>query len=254
MTCDEARIMLHALLDGELDAGHAREVEAHIAGCPGCAAELAAQREMQRVLADTNLRYVAPTSLRNKIEASLPKPQPQPSRRSVLRGFAMGSAVSALAATGIVAIVLRQDDQQRILSEVVSAHLRSLQAGHLTDVVSTDQHTVKPWFNGKLDVAPPVIDLTAQGFTLVGGRLDYIDARAIGAVVYKRRQHVINLFVAQTSSTEHQPPKTQTMQGFNCRRWGERGLNFWAVSDIGADELAEFVDKFEAAMKSNVEG
>ncbi|BBO04946.1 MULTISPECIES: anti-sigma factor family protein [Bradyrhizobium] len=254
MTCDEARIMLHALLDGELDAGHAREVEAHIAGCPGCAAELAAQREMQRVLADTNLRYVAPTSLRNKIEASLPKPQPQPSRRSVLRGFAMGSAVSALAATGIVAIVLRQDDQQRILSEVVSAHLRSLQAGHLTDVVSTDQHTVKPWFNGKLDVAPPVIDLTAQGFRLVGGRLDYIDARAIGAVVYKRRQHVINLFVAQTSSTEHQPPKTQTMQGFNCRRWGERGLNFWAVSDIGADELAEFVDKFEAAMKSNVEG
>ncbi|MHC2817340.1 anti-sigma factor RsiW [Bradyrhizobium huanghuaihaiense] len=172
----------------------------------------------------------------------------------MLRGFAMGSAVSALAASGVVAVVLRQDDQQRILSEVVSAHLRSLQAGHLTDVVSTDQHTVKPWFNGKLDVAPPVIDLTAQGFTLVGGRLDYIDARAIGAVVYRRRQHVINLFVSQTASTEHRPPKTQTMQGFNCRRWGGRGLNFWAVSDLGADELAEFVDKFEAAMKANVEG
>ncbi|MBR0992325.1 anti-sigma factor [Bradyrhizobium japonicum] len=254
MTCDEARIMLHALLDGELDAGHAREVEAHIAGCTACAAEFAAQREMQRVLADTNLRYTAPASLRERIEASLPEPRRQPSRRSVLRGFAMGSAVSALAATGIVAVVLRQDDQQRILSEVVSAHLRSLQAGHLIDVVSTDRHTVKPWFNGKLDVAPPVIDLTAQGFTLIGGRLDYIDARAIGAVVYKRRQHVINLFVSQTSSTEHRPPKTQTMQGFNCRRWGERGLNFWAVSDIGADELAEFVDKFEAAMKANVEG
>jgi anti-sigma factor RsiW len=166
----------------------------------------------------------------------------------------MGSAVSALAASGVVAVVLRQDDQQRILSEVVSAHLRSLQAGHLIDVVSTDQHTVKPWFNGKLDVAPPVIDLTAQGFTLVGGRLDYVDARAIGAVVYRRRQHIINLFVSQTASTEHRPPKTQTMQGFNCRRWGERGLNFWAVSDIGGDELTEFVDKFEAAMKVNVEG
>ncbi|NUR11399.1 MAG: anti-sigma factor [Mesorhizobium sp.] len=253
MTCEEARILLHALLDNELDAGHAREVEAHIAGCPDCAAEFAAQRDMQRVLADTDLRYTAPASLRNRIAASLPQRQ-QPSRRSVLRGFAMGSAVSALAASGVVAVVLRQDDQQRILSEVVSAHLRSLQAGHLTDVVSTDQHTVKPWFNGKLDVAPPVIDLTAQGFTLVGGRLDYIDARAIGAVVYKRRQHVINLFVAQTSSTEHRPPKTQTMQGFNCRRWGGRGLNFWAVSDIGADELAEFTDKFEAAMKANVEG
>ncbi|KJC54430.1 membrane protein [Bradyrhizobium sp. LTSP849] len=254
MTCDEAKILLHALLDNELDAGHAREVEAHIASCPACAAELAAQREMQRVLADTKLRYTAPAGLRSRIEASLPQPQRQPSRRSVLRGFAMGSAVSALAASGVVAVVLRQDDQQRILSEVVSAHLRSLQAGHLIDVVSTDQHTVKPWFNGKLDVAPPVIDLTAQGFTLVGGRLDYIDARAIGAVVYKRRQHVVNLFVSQTSSTEHRPPKTQTMQGFNCRRWGERGLNFWAVSDIGNDELTEFVDKFEAAMKANVEG
>lgn len=255
MTCDEARILLHALLDGELDAGHAREVEAHVASCPACAAEFAAQREMQRVLADTDLRYTAPASLRSRIEASLPQPQGrQPTRRAVLRGFAMGSAVSALAASGVVAIVLRQDDQQRILSEVVSAHLRSLQAGHLIDVVSTDQHTVKPWFNGKLDVAPPVIDLTAQGFTLVGGRLDYIDARAIGAVVYKRRQHVINLFVSQTASTEHRPPKTQTMQGFNCRRWGNRGLNFWAVSDIGNDELTEFVDKFEAAMKANVEG
>lgn len=255
MTCDEAKILLHALLDNELDAGHAREVEAHIAGCPVCAAEFAAQREMQRMLAGTDLRYTAPPGLRSRIEASLPQPQgQQPTRRAVLRGFAMGSAVSALAASGVVALVLRQDDQQRILSEVVSAHLRSLQAGHLIDVVSTDQHTVKPWFNGKLDVAPPVIDLTAQGFTLVGGRLDYIDARAIGAVVYKRRQHVINLFVSQTASTEHRPPKTQTMQGFNCRRWGNRGLNFWAVSDIGNDELTEFVDKFEAAMKANVEG
>jgi anti-sigma factor RsiW len=253
MTCDEAKLLLHALIDGELDAGHTREVESHIATCAACTAELAAQREMKRVLADTKLRYTAPAGLRARIEASLPQ-QRQPSRRAVLRGFAMGSAVSALAATGLVAIVLRQDDQQRILSEVVSAHLRSLQAGHLTDVISTDQHTVKPWFNGKLDVAPPVIDLTAQGFTLVGGRLDYIDARAIGAVIYRRRQHIINLFVAQTSSTEHRPPTTQTMQGFNCRHWGNRGLNFWAVSDIGADELAEFVDKFEAAMKANVEG
>jgi anti-sigma factor (TIGR02949 family) len=253
MNCDEARLLLHALIDGELDAGHVREVEAHLAGCAACSSELAAERELKRALADTDLRYTAPPTLRARIEASLPQAQ-KPSRRAVLRGFAMGSAVSALAATGLVAIVLRQDDQQQILSEVVSAHLRSLQAGHLTDVVSTDQHTVKPWFNGKLDVAPPVIDLTAQGFTLVGGRLDYIDARAIGAVVYRRRQHIINLFVSQTASTEHRPPRTQTMQGFNCRRWGDRGLNFWAVSDLGADELAEFVDKFETAMKANAVG
>jgi anti-sigma factor RsiW len=185
----------------------------------------------------------------------LPQPQTQaPSRRAVLRGFALGSAVSAIAATGLVAIVLRDDDRQRIESEVVSAHLRSLQAGHLTDVISTDQHTVKPWFNGKLDVSPPVIDLTAQGFTLIGGRLDYVDARAIGAVVYRRRAHVINLFVAQTSSTAHHAAKIETIQGFNIRSWSDRGLNYWAVSDIGADELAEFGDKFESAMRANSEG
>jgi len=166
----------------------------------------------------------------------------------------MGSAVSAIAATGLVAIVLRNDDQSRITSEIVSAHLRSLQAGHLIDVVSTDQHTVKPWFNGKLDVSPPVIDLTAQGFTLIGGRLDYVDARAIGAVVYKRRAHVINLFVAQTASTERKAAKIETIQGFNIRSWSDRGLNYWAVSDVGADELAEFGEKFEAAVQVSKEG
>jgi anti-sigma factor RsiW len=257
MDCDEAEILLHALIDGELDAGHAREVEAHIADCTRCTAELAAYRQMSQAIAGADLRYTAPPSLRRRIEASLPQPQVQtlaPSRRSVLKGFAMGSAVSALAATGLVAIVLRSDDEHRIMSEVVSAHLRSLQAGHLTDVISTDQHTVKPWFNGKLDVSPPVIDLTAQGFTLIGGRLDYLDARAIGAVVYRRRQHIINLFVAQTPNIERRSAKTETIQGFNIRRWSDRGSNFWAVSDIGADELAEFGEKFEAAMRANKEG
>ena len=253
MTCDEAEILLHALIDGELDAGHAREVEAHVAECPRCAEALAAYRQMSQAIAAADLRYTAPPALRRRIEASLPQAR-APSRRAVLRGFAMGSAVSALAATGLVAIVLRNDDEQRIMSEVVSAHLRSLQAGHLTDVISTDQHTVKPWFNGKLDVSPPVIALTAQGFTLVGGRLDYVDARAIGAVVYRRRQHVINLFVSQTSSTERRPAKIDMIQGFNIRHWSDRGLNYWAVSDLAKDELADFGDKFESGLKSGTAG
>ena len=254
MTCDEAEILLHALIDGELDAGHAREVEAHIAGCAACAAELAAYREMKKAVAGADLRYTAPPQLRRRIEAALPQTTQAPSRRAVLRGFAMGSAVSAIAATGLVAVVLRNDDAQRIESEIVSAHLRSLQAGHLTDVISTDQHTGKPWFNGKLDVSPPVVDLTAQGFTLIGGRLDYVDARAIGAIVYRRRAHVINLFVAQTASTERRAAKLDTIQGFNIRRWSDRGLNYWAVSDLAADELAEFGEKFEAAMRSATVG
>jgi len=249
MTCDEAEILLHALIDGELDAGHAREVEAHIAGCAACAAQLAAYRAMSQAVAGADLRFTAPAGLRLRIEAALPRTE-VPSRRAVLRGFAMGSAVSAIAATGLVAIVLRSDDEARITSEIVSAHLRSLQAGHLTDVISTDQHTVKPWFNGKLDVAPPVLDLTAQGFTLIGGRLDYVDGRAVGAIVYRRRLHVINLFVSQTSSTEPRAAKTETFQGFNIRSWSEGGLNYWVVSDLAADELAEFGEKFQASMKS----
>jgi anti-sigma factor RsiW len=253
MTCDEAEVLLNALIDGELDAGHAREVEQHVATCPRCTATLAAYRQI------SDLRYTAPASLRARIEASLPKElpsnvQPLPTRRGVLRGFAMGSAMSAIAATGLFAVVLRNDDQSRIEAEIVSAHLRSLQAGHLTDVISTDQHTVKPWFAGKLDVSPPVIDLTAQGFTLIGGRLDYVDARAIGAVVYKRRAHIINLFVSQTSNMQHRSAKAETIQGYNIRSWSDRGLNYWAISDLGADELAEFGEKFEASEANNREG
>jgi anti-sigma factor RsiW len=253
MTCDEAEILLHALIDGELDAGHAREVEDHIATCPRCAAQLQAYRDMSKAVAGANLRYAAPPELRRRIEAALPQAR-VPNRRGVLRGFAMGSAISAIAATGLFAVILRNDDEQRIQSEVVSAHLRSLQAGHLTDVLSTDQHTVKPWFNGKLDVAPPVVDLTAQGFTLIGGRLDYVDTRPIGAIVYRRRSHVINLFVAQTASTERRAARIEALQGFNIRRWSERGLNYWAVSDLAADELAEFGEKFEGAMRTSAAG
>jgi anti-sigma factor RsiW len=253
MTCDEADVLVHALIDGELDAGHAREVEDHIATCPRCAKQLAAYREMSKAIASADLSYKAPASLRRRIEAALPEPR-MPNRRAVLRGFAMGSAVSAIAASGIVAVVLRSDDEARVKSEIVSAHLRSLQAGHLTDVLSTDQHTVKPWFNGRLDVAPPVVDLTAQGFTLIGGRLDYVDARAVGAIVYRRRLHVINLFVTQTASTEHRAATTETFQGFNIRSWSDGGLNYWAVSDLASDELAEFGEKFQAAMKSSASG
>jgi anti-sigma factor RsiW len=247
MTCDEAEILLHALLDDELDAGHVREVEAHIATCQRCAAQLNAYRDMRSAMATSDLHFTAPPQLRQRIEAALPKAH-TPNRRAVLKGFAMGSVLSAVAATGLVVVVLRHEDEQRILSDVVSAHLRALQAGHLTDVLSTDQHTVKPWFNGRLDVAPPVADLTAQGFTLIGGRLDYVNGRTIGAIVYRRRTHVINLFVAQTTNAEPRVAEIQTVQGFNIRHWSERGLTYWAVSDLNADELADFGSKFEAAM------
>jgi anti-sigma factor RsiW len=147
-------------------------------------------------------------------------------------------------------VVVREDRDQRIIGEAISAHLRSLQADHLTDVLSTDQHTVKPWFNGRIDLAPPVIDLTGQGFTLVGGRLDFIDGKPVAAIVYRRRVHVINLFVGQGLSSVLPAARLESMQGFNIRRWSDQGLSLLAVSDINREELEEFGSKFEQTARA----
>jgi len=251
MTCAEAEIVLHALLDGELDAGHAHDVEAHVGNCPRCATQLRAYREMQHAMLAAPLRFTAPTSLRRRIERALPSAPPRvASRRSMLKGFAMGTALSAAIAASLVIGVIRTDQDQRVLGDVFSAHVRSLQADHLTDVQTSDQHTVKPWFNGKVDVAPPVVDLTAQGFTLIGGRLDYIDGRAVASIVYRRRAHMINLFVIPGAASADHGAKLETMQGFNIQRWSAQGLEFFAISDINAEELNEFVEKFEAGFHS----
>jgi anti-sigma factor RsiW len=249
MNCDEASVMLHALIDGELDAGHARDVEAHIAACPACAAQLQEFLEFRKAMIPANLRHAAPASLRSRIEGKLPAPQAAASRRSVIKGFAIGATVSALAASGLLVMVMRGDDDRRILGEVVSAHLRSLQADHLTDVLSSDQHTVKPWFNGRLAGSPPVFDLTALGFTLLGGRLDYVDAKPVAAIVYRRRVHIINLFCAPSPGSVRRATTMKSLHGFNVRSWTDNGLSLWAVSDINAEELTEFGDKFEVAVR-----
>ena len=250
MTCAETEILLHALLDGELDAGHARDVEAHLEGCPRCAAQFRAHREMQQAMSVAQLRYTAPMTLRRRIEMALPSAPPRAaSRRSVLKGFVMGTALSTAMAASLFVAVIRTDHDQRLLGDVITAHVRSLQGQHLTDVQTSDQHTVKPWFSGKVDVAPPVVDLTAQGFRLIGGRLDYIGGRAVASIVYRRRTHVINLFIAQGAGSDHRGPN-ETMQGFNVRRWTAQGLEFFAVSDVDAEELQEFVEKYDAAFHS----
>ena len=259
MNCAESEILLHALLDGELDAGHSRDVETHVAACPACADKLKSLRAMREAMAGANLKQAAPAHLRGRIEAALPSPSAlvtapsgffRPSRRTFFSGFAVGTALSAALAASLVLTVVGNDQERTIANEVVSAHIRSLQPGHLTDVETSDQHTVKPWFNGKLDVAPPVIDLTAQGFTLIGGRLDYVNGEPVASIVYRRRKHVINLFVAQHLGARHAGAKTETIQGFNVRHWREEGLDFWAVSDIDGAELDEFVQKFGTALHS----
>jgi anti-sigma factor RsiW len=258
MKCDESEVMLHALIDGELDAGHARDVEAHVAACAGCGEKFAAFRTLHDVMSAAPLKETAPAHLRDRIEALMATPASRvvsirqfmrPTRRSFFGGFAIGSALSAAVAASLVLTVIRKDQEQSIAEEVVSAHIRSLQAGHLMDVETSDRHTVKPWFNGRVDVAPPVADLTAEGFTLLGGRLDYIDSEPVAAIVYQRRKHVINLFVAQHLGARHARTIADSIQGYNVRHWSQDGLDLWAVSDIVGDELNEFVQKISSALR-----
>ena len=257
MNCGESEILLNALIDGELDAGHARDVEQHVAACSACAEMLTEFREVHDAVSGAGLKMTAPAHLRSRIEKALPLPSArviaprkffQPSRRTFFGGFAVGTALSAALAASLVLTVVGTDQQQTIANEVVSAHIRSLQAGHLMDVETSDQHTVKPWFNGRLDVAPPVIDLTAQGFRLLGGRLDYIDGEPVASVVYQRRKHIINLFVARRLGASQASARLEAIQGYNVRNWSESGLDFWAVSDIAPDELNEFGQMIVAAL------
>jgi anti-sigma factor RsiW len=257
MNCAEYELLLHALIDGELDAVHARDVEVHVATCAGCAEKLKTLRAMREAMAGADLKFAAPATLRDRIEAALPAPSAQiiaprqffqPSWRSFFGGLVMGSALSAAIAATLVVGVFRSDQNQQVADQVVSAHIRSLQAGHLMDVETSDQHTVKPWFDGRVDVAPPVIDLTAQGFTLLGGRLDYVAGEPVASIVYQRRKHLINLFVAQHLGAKHARAVAESIQGYNVRHWSQDGLDFWAVSDLAGDELDEFVQKISAAM------
>jgi anti-sigma factor RsiW len=260
MNCAEAEIMLHALLDGELDAGHARDVEAHVADCAGCTEKLAAFRAMRAAMAAADLKQKPPAALRARIEAALPQRAARagasvlpfrPSRRLFFSGFGAGAVLSGALAASLMLAVFRNDQDQAIANDVVSAHIRSLQANHLMDVETSDQHTVKPWFDGKVDVAPPVIDLTAEGFTLLGGRLDYIDGEPVASVVYRRRKHIINLFVAQHLGAAHAAVTARTVQGYNVLHWSEQRLEFWAVSDLDGEELREFVGKISSALRPN---
>ncbi len=153
-----------------------------------------------------------------------------------------------MVAAGLVLTVARNNGGQEIADDLLSAHLRSLQGNHLLDVATSDQHTVKPWFNGRLDVAPPVVDLTAEGFTLLGGRLDYLEGEPVAAIVYQRRKHIINLFIARHAAGKQAGAPSESAQGYNIRHWSQNGLDLWAISDLAGSELDEFVKKISGAL------
>jgi anti-sigma factor RsiW len=245
MNCDEAKVLLHGLVDDEVDPRHAYRIETHVGDCARCAAQLRLHRAMREIMTKADLRFPAPPGLRTRIGTMLPvAAAAAPRWRALFQGFAFGAALSATAAALLMIAVIRSDQDQFIVSDVVSAHLRSLQANHLTDVQGGDG--VEPWLGNRLGVAPPVPDLARQGFSLVGGRIDYVLGKPVAAIVYRRSNHLINLFIAQDAQAEHNA-RVETMQGVNVDLWSEKGLNLCAVGDVSAEELEDFRKMFEAA-------
>lgn len=249
MNCEDAQTLIDGYLDGELDLVNHLQVEQHLEGCSDCQKASEQIESIRTALSDNSLYFRAPAGLRGRVAASLREAEPAP--RSAhwweLRW------VPALAATAVVAAIVitsltfyrtRTSDEELLATEIVSSHIRSMMMNHLVDVPSSDHHTVKPWFDDKLDFSPPVVDAAAKAFPLVGGRIDYVAGRPVAALVYERRLHKINLFVFPTTDPDS-GNKISSRQGYNVVHWNRLGMTFWAVSDINVGELQEFTQAIQ---------
>ena len=249
--CADQEQALHALADGELDAMATVAVEAHLRGCAACRAELARIEAVRAALDDPTLRAGAPDALHARIAAMAPvRPDAGASlarHRLDWRSFGGGGAIGALAATLALLLVLPQLAAPDLPEELVASHVRSLQATHLVDVVTSNRHVVKPWFNGRVDFAPQVPDLANAGFPLAGGRLDVIEGKTVAALVYKRRLHSINLFVRPARGLSWPAATAMRRESYSLAHWTMGGLDYWAVSDIDPADLDAFRRAFVAA-------
>jgi len=233
MNCSQN--LLEAWLDGELDAPERAAVERHVEGCPACAAALARLRDQKaRIKADAPY-YRAPADLRQSIRGVLRRAD-TPVREIRWRALAMAASLLLALSAGWNVLQLRPREAPALAAGVLDDHLRSLAAASLVDVPSSDRHTVKPWFAGKLDFSPEVKDLAADGFPLVGGRVDYLAGRRVAALVYRRRQHVVNLFTWPAATGEGGGRKAER-DGYNLLNWTNGSMTYWAVSDAVAEEL-----------------
>jgi anti-sigma factor RsiW len=240
VTCTYLDRDLDAYVDGELAAEADAAVRAHVDGCADCAARVSERQGLARALRALPY-YEAPASMRARISGRASRTR---SRRAL--GLIAAAAVVVLAAArGAALLTPGPNTAADSVQALVDGHVRSLMADHLFDVRSTDQHTVKPWFIGKLDFSPPVVDLAAQGYPLVGGRVDYVGGHQVAALVYQRRQHVINLFVAPSTGATA-APAAQSVRGFHVRRWTSGGMSFSAVSDLNDAELDTFVKTLQS--------
>jgi anti-sigma factor RsiW len=241
--------LIEAYMDNELDASERARVEQHLAGCPDCTDALARLESQKAQIRASATYFRAPEDLRAAIASSARKASIEPISAQPRRpspwwrplAIAAGVLLVASSSWNIVQLVSRTS-QDPVQQELVSDHIRSLIGTHLMDVPSSDQHTVKPWFAGRLDFSPDVRDLAAQGFPLAGGRVEYLTGRRVAALVYHRRLHVINLFIwpGATSAVESHAAR----DGFNLLRWSDGVMTYWAVSDVAATELQTFRDLY----------
>lgn len=279
MDCDRIQTLLNAYIDGELDLSSTLTLESHLANCRAC------QQKHDRLVAlsadlRTGLeRYPAPTELRERVSLMLAarpaeRQEPQPDtpaatlvalpvrkvadaaprwgRRQFLALAASIAGVAIVSGATTYWLAPRAGEGHNLAEEVVASHIRSLMASHLTDIASADQHTVKPWFDGKVDVAPVVADYAAQGFALVGGRLDYLDRRPVAALVYRHRAHLINMFACPVmNGEEHETkPEALSIRGYNVLYWTAGDVTYWAVSDVNPADLLTFRDLVQEATVS----
>ena len=250
MNCQECEDYIDAYIDNELEVAATILVKQHLRGCSRCQQLLEARKAVGSLLGNPQVRFEVPDSLPGKIQSVLPASRSDAKQRSgswfVIPWFSVPLAMAATIAVMLSLVFLNQGwifDRSRanaLAEEVVSSHVRSLLATHLFDVPSTDQHTVKPWFDGKLKFAPPVHDFSERGFRLTGGRLDYFNGREVAALVYQRNKHIINLFIWPSESGRNTAAETFTKDGYNVSHWERGGFAFWAVSDVNAEDLRAF--------------
>jgi len=243
MSCEDVREFLDAYIDRELDVVSTLQFERHLVECASCRSISERYHELHDAVKVKIPHFEVPGELEKKIRAQLGRRDRTVGREWFprWRGWAIAAGLATLLIFSVVGNVARRPSASQVLADqVVASHIRSLMANHLADVISSDQHTVKPWFSGKLDFAPAVKDLSSEGFPLAGRRLDYIDNRPVAALVYKHRQHTINLFLWPSPDSDS-GPRTTTIKGYNVLHGTRSHMAYWAVSDLNAAELSEFV-------------
>jgi anti-sigma factor RsiW len=245
VNCHETQRWLPGYLDREVDLVSAVAIEEHLKTCARCAQAYANQQALQAAIRGSGLYVPAPAALQKRIQTSVRQADSSARAPWVVRrpwfGVAAALACVAILAWGLGRIWVAPAADDRLAVAVLTGHVRSLMAGHLTDIISSDRHTVKPWFAGKLDFSPTVDDLASQGFPLTGGRLEYLDGRPVAALVYQRQRHIINLFSWPAPQATDTPAAAEIRQGYNQIHWTQAGMTYWAVSDLSADELQAFV-------------